>query len=181
VELHQRSVATSRPRVATAPQPLGVKWQREVVLSAASWPRVVSQPTRSTIAYLSTERSTPQHPTPQRTTKKYPPLYSPLPPEIAERPLRRVSGNSCTVGRWKAVEDLPYPPTAPRCGSDVLPHPLGQRKECQGEWRGQVASYRQQAARAMLVFPFIPRGMWTPTAAGNLFPHPQRDSLQVVS
>jgi hypothetical protein len=52
VELHQRSVPTSRPRVATAPQPLGVKWQREVVLSAASWPRVVSQPTRSTIANL---------------------------------------------------------------------------------------------------------------------------------
>ncbi len=45
VELHQRSVATSRPRVATAPQPLEVKWQCEVVLSAASWPRVVSQPT----------------------------------------------------------------------------------------------------------------------------------------
>ncbi len=142
LELHQRSVATSRPRVATA---------------------------------------LPQHPTPQRTTKKYPPLYSLLPPEIAERLLRRVSGNSCTVGRWKAVEDLPYPPTAPKCGRDVLSHPFGQRKECQGEWRGQVASYRQQAARAKLVFPFTPRGMWTPTAVGNPFPHPRRDSSQVVS
>jgi hypothetical protein len=95
VELHQRSVATSRLRVATAPQPLEVKCQRKAVLSAASWPRVVSQPTRSTIAYLPSERSPTS--TPQWTTKKYPPLYSLLPPEIVERLLRRTSDTSFTV------------------------------------------------------------------------------------
>ncbi len=54
VELHRRSVATSRPRVVLTPQPIEVKWQCKVVLPAASWPRVVSPPSRSTIAYLPT-------------------------------------------------------------------------------------------------------------------------------
>ncbi len=135
VELHQRSVVTSRLRVAMAPQPLEVKWQREVVLSAASWPRVVNQPTRSTIAYLPTERSPTS--TPQWTTKK----YSPLPPEIVERLLMRTLDTSFTVWRWEQ-EGLPHPPAAPGCGRDGLPHLLGQRKAFQSEWRGRVGSYR---------------------------------------
>ncbi len=33
-------------------------------------------------------------------------------------------------------------PSLPGCGREGLPHPIGQRKAFQGEWRGRVALYR---------------------------------------
>ncbi len=92
-------------------------------------------------------------------------------------------GMETSLDAWKQEQNgLPHPPAAPGCGRDGLPHLSGQCKALQGERRGRVVGlYRLQAARVMLVFPFIPRGMWTPMAVGNLFPHPQRDNSQVAS
>ncbi len=63
MELHQRSVATSRPRVATVSQALEVKWQREVVLFSGEL-AASGEPTNSKYHSLPAYGTEPYQPLP---------------------------------------------------------------------------------------------------------------------